>query len=102
VGRKGDVVAYGRAVLIESKSTVEDRFSLRKSALDKIQVEAAEQGLVPALVLTFERCPGRGGATKDWAVVPLPVLHLLMEEWSRARGKGARNDDLQPVRAARF
>lgn len=77
-GAKGDMTLGN--VLIEAKSTVGRSFSVKHEQLAKIAKEARDQGMIPALSISFINGDGRPVPAGEWVAVPLHVWQMLLEE----------------------
>lgn len=67
-GNKGDVDLP--RYRLEAKSTIKKSISLKQEWLDKISKEAATEGKVPALSITFTTGDGEPIKSGSWVMVP--------------------------------
>lgn len=70
-GAKGDRELDGN-IKIEQKSTDASSISIRHKFLEKIHIEARQQGKDPALIFSFLK--EKGHTPKDWIAIPLDVF----------------------------
>lgn len=83
VGSKGDARMKGRRkVRIEAKSTIADTMKLDMGWLSKISGEAATDGSMPAVTISFTNPDGspRMRLNAQWVMIPLVDFQELMEE----------------------
>lgn len=80
LGHKGDVsdVSVHLSLLLDAKSTTKTVKTagvyVTRKMLEKIDREAYERGVTPALVLSFRSIAK--GVCKDWLVVPLDSIEI--------------------------
>ena len=67
-GAKGDILLSD--YLVENKSTEHKSISLKLEWLDKISVEAREEGKVPALSIQFVDKQGNSKKRGRWVMIP--------------------------------
>lgn len=67
-GAKGDILLPD--YLIENKSTEHKSISLKLEWLDKISVEAREEGRIPALSIQFVDKQGNSKKRGRWVLIP--------------------------------
>lgn len=95
-GLKGDFDWWGTendgmtAVKIEAKSSIQagkKSFSIKKSWLEKIFVEAVSNGMIPMMLFEILGMPG--SVPRDWALVPVTdkkTLKKIIRTLSRRSG----------------
>lgn len=77
-GAKGDIVKG--PFLVEAKSTVNGSLGLQRDWLSKIASEAENQGLIPALAVTFTDPTGRPRNFGSWVAVPESEFVAWLEQ----------------------
>ncbi len=74
---KGDGI--NDAYLTETKTTDAESYRVQQTGLAKIEHQAAAEGRLPLLVVVFKK-PVDGLHSRQWAMLPLRVIHRLLRE----------------------
>ena len=77
-GAKGDIRIS--KFLIESKSTINESYSLKHEILQKIGREALDVNSHPALTVSFTDKDGKAKPQGDWILLPLYAFHEMNEQ----------------------
>jgi hypothetical protein len=78
---KSDMKINGkRKIRIEAKSTIHNSMSVELAWLTKIRHEAAINGAIPALTISFVTPEGKAKVGGDWVAVPLNIFKELTED----------------------
>ncbi len=77
-GYKGDITLHD--FLVENKTTIHRSFSLKLDWLDKISLEAREEGRVPALAVQFVDSEGNPVRHGRWVMVPEDEFKEMVSE----------------------
>ena len=76
--QKGD--GSTRKALIEAKATVKRSYSVKQETLEKLRLQALQEGKYPVLAVSFVTGDGRSIRNGDFVVLPLSVYQILCSE----------------------